>query len=107
MEVTAWNNGKHHSSGAGYGLKLTPEDRDRFFKKGWRSVYIQLPGSSEEVEVNIEKPSFWNQSCRELISKEIGTWLITTGLAPWESGYPPKLILERKEENHFEVISET
>lgn len=105
MEVTAWNNGKHHSSGAGYGLKLTPEDRDRFFKKEWGKVYIELPGYNVEAEVSIDKPSFWNTSCRELISKEIGAWLISSGLAPWQSGLPPKLILEKKDGNHFAVKS--
>ncbi len=106
MEVTAWNNGSHHNSGAGYGFKLTCEDRDRFFKNEWGKIYLRLPGSGEEVEVNIDKDSFWNDSCRELISKEIGVWLISSGLAPWKTGQPPKLILEQKHENHFEVKGE-
>jgi len=103
MEVTAWNNGKHHPSGAGYGFKLSPEDRDRYFKKEWGKVYIRFPGHAKEIEVNIDKPSFWNQSCRELISKDIGKWLISSRLAPWEPGHPPKFILEKKEGNHFDV----
>lgn len=106
MEVTAWNNGKHHSTGAGYGFKLSVEDRDRFFKKEWRTVYLKLPSRDEEIEVNIDKPSFWSQSCRELISKEIGEWLISCGLAPWEPRHPPKLTLEMVEKNHFRVSAE-
>lgn len=33
MIVPAWNNDKYHLSGAGYGLKLEAEDRDRYFRK--------------------------------------------------------------------------
>jgi len=103
MEVTAWNNGKHSSTGAGYGFKISLEDRDRFFKKEFGKVLIKIPSHAEEIEVNIDKPSFWNQTCHELISKGIGEWLISSGLAPWESGHPPKFTLKKVEGNHFEV----
>ena len=103
MEVTAWNNGQHHTTGAGYGFKLSIEDRDRFFNKEWQSIFLSIPDATGEVEINIAKSSFWNQSCRELISKEIGNWLIKSDLAPWPSRQPPKFILERKEGNHFQV----
>lgn len=101
MEVTAWNNGKHYSSGAGYGLKLAREDRDRFFQKSWKSVYIALPGSVEKAEINTNKESFWNTTCRELISHEIGKWLISKGYAHWPRGRPPKFRLIPKKGNHF------
>lgn len=93
MKVTAWNSGKHFESGAGYGLKLSIQDRDEFFDKSWSIVLLQLPGRSEPIEVNIAKNSFWNNTCRELISKEIGLWLRSTGLAPWSKGKPPKFEL--------------
>lgn len=31
MIVTAWNNGEHKQDGNGYGLKITPSDRDLYF----------------------------------------------------------------------------
>jgi len=53
MDVTAWNNGRHHATGAGYGFKISVEDRDANFKKSWKAVFVSLPGSSREVEVSI------------------------------------------------------
>ena len=103
MIVTGWNNGKHHASGAGYGLKIRKEDRDHFFDHLWQSVFIKLPGRGGEIELNIDKASFWNDKCRELISKEIGIWLIQRGYAPWPSGQPPKFDLVSKQGNLFEL----
>lgn len=40
MKVTAWNSGKHLESGAGYGFKLSIEDRDTFFDKDWTTVFV-------------------------------------------------------------------
>lgn len=101
MIVTAWNNGSHHSSGAGYGLKLQSQDRDRYLHRDWKTIILELEGYSKLVEVNIDKPSFWGPVCRELISKHIGTWLIENNLAPWLKGNPPKLNLEPLGGNKF------
>jgi hypothetical protein len=101
MIVTAWNNGSYTTSGAGYGVKLDASDRDRFFKREWKTIELELEGSSVVVPVNISKDSFWNTSCRELISAEIGRWLIRNNLAPWAKGSPPKLTLEHKSNNRF------
>ena len=100
MQVTAWNNGKHHPTGAGYGIKIASSDRNRYFKKSWKSVFVRLPNGTK-VEVNTDKASFWNESCRELISTEIGQWLIENKKAPWPSGLPPKFYLKLKSERQF------
>jgi hypothetical protein len=92
MEVTAWNDGKHSKTGAGYGVKLSVEDRDREFDRNWKSVTIELKGG-DAVSVNVAKKSFWSGTCRELIHAEIGRWLFAKGLAPWPTGNPPKLQL--------------
>lgn len=81
MIVTAWNNGSHISTGAGYGLKLD--------------------GSSVIVSINVAKASFWDTTCRELINAEIGRWLIRNNLAPWAKGIPPKLTLLHVGSNRF------
>jgi hypothetical protein len=44
MIVTAWNNEKYLASGAGYGLKISVADRDKCFRREWRSVFILLEG---------------------------------------------------------------
>ena len=92
FKCSAWNNGKHHKTGAGYGLKLSIEGRDRYFKSDWKSVQFMLPVGEgfKTVILNIEKPSFWNETCHEVISKEVGEWLLASGLAPWPKGAPPK-----------------
>ena len=103
MIVTAWNNGKHHQSGAGYGIKISEQDRDRFFQRKWNSVILLLGNESSSVEVNIDKPSFWGKVCRELISKEIGLWLFANSIGTWDKGNPPKLKLEPLGEKRFQV----
>ena len=37
MIVTAWNNG-----GTGYGIRVAPDDRDRYFSRLWRNLRIQI-----------------------------------------------------------------
>ena len=103
MIVTAWNNGQHHSTGAGYGLKVNANDRDKYFSRKWRSAILELAGESKEIVVNINKPSFWGHVCRELISKDIGIWLIKNGKAPWTKGKPPKMRMEPIGGNRFKV----
>jgi hypothetical protein len=103
MHVTAWNNGQHYRTGAGYGFKLRADDRDRHFKKTWTTVFVALPGVAEEVEFNINKSSFWGGTCRELINRVFGQWLIQRGYAPWSSGAPPKFDLVLVRANHFKL----
>ena len=103
MQVTAWTNGQHHRTGAGYGFKLRAADRDRYFDKSWSTVFVALPGGSDEVEVNVSKTSFWSDTCRELISSEFGRWLRERGYAPWPSGKPPKFDLVAVRSNHFKL----
>jgi len=97
MIVTAWNNG-----GAGYGVRIAMRDREQFFKKEWKSVVLELEGSTVQVEVNVGKRSFWRpEGCVELISREIRIWLKENGLAPWPHGNPPKLVLEPLSSRRF------
>lgn len=103
MIVTAWNNGKHNKSGAGYGLKLEASDRDKYFSKDWAFIILELDKNPQSINVNINKPSFWGPNCRELIKKEIGIWLQSNGLAPWPKGKPPKLSLVNISTNIFHV----
>ena len=91
MQWTAWNNSCWHASGAGYGLKVPAKDRDKYIERSWKEIELQLPGKAESIRMNIAKTSFWSNECRELISSEIGRWLIENDLAPWAKGSPPKL----------------
>lgn len=91
--VTVWNDGSFSKSGSGYGLKISIVDRDNYFKKNKKSAVLHLPGKSGTISANTDKASFWNPVCRELISKDIGAWLITNKMDKWNKGNPPKLTL--------------
>lgn len=107
LQWPAWNNGKHHASGGGYGLKVPVADRDRHFERGWKTVILELPFAEgvREVHLNVDKPSFWGSTCRELISLDIGQWLIAQGYAHWPSGRPPKIEVQALGSGRFRVLS--
>jgi hypothetical protein len=105
MVWTAWNNGKHHSSGAGYGIKVPIADRNTHFKRDWSTVTLELPDdASRMIEINVSKSSFWSDTCHELISQEIGRWLLEKRIAPWPPGQPPKLRIESLADRRFRVV---
>lgn len=101
----AWNNGQHSRSGSGYGVKVPIEDRAAYFNRSWKTVTLVLPleDGSREVQLNVAKASFWSDVCRELISAEIGKWLIARGLAPWPDRKPPKMEVVPEGPSRFAV----
>lgn len=103
---TAWNNGAHKPSGAGYGFKIAKRDLDQHFRRSMQSVKLQLPTETGfcTAEPNIDKDSFWSGTCRELISKDIGKWLLENGYAPWPKGKPPKFIVRNIAEGIFRLV---
>lgn len=86
--VKTWNNSHYHISGAGYGLKVTMQDREQFFNRDWQTVIIHLSGNPNPIEVNVAERTFWNRSCGELISEEIGWWLQRNNRATWPNRQP-------------------
>jgi len=101
MQVKGWNNGSFSMSGAGYGIRISRQDRDKFFNRGWSKVVIELEGERELIEVRLSD-SFW-RGCSELRSAKIGRWMMKNGLAPWERGCPPKLELQQIGDNKFKL----
>lgn len=92
MEVKGWNNGSpNNKTGAGYGIRITSEDRDKSFKKSWKTITIEL-GEENLVNVNLSN-SFW-EDCIELRSANIGKWMLDSEIAPWEKNNPPNLTLD-------------
>jgi hypothetical protein len=100
-----WKNGRHDGSGSGYGLKISPEDRDRYFRRDLNTIQLKLP-TGVVTSVNVGKSSFWNDTCRELISADIGRWLLSSGLAPWPDRKPPDVRLFQHTPTTFEVASD-
>ena len=103
--ATAWNNGARHRTGAGYGLKISSEDRDRYFERDWNTVTLRLVGerTSRVAEANVAKSSFWDGTCRELIAAEIGRWFIENGFDRWTRGTPPRFRMRPLTQREFEV----
>ncbi len=92
-----------HEKGAGYGLRVSKEGREKF--KGWDSAVLRLKNPDgrvyKKVTVNIAD-SF--QTCPELRKKEIGDWLLSLKKVPWPKDKPPEfLMVQSKEENLFDV----
>ncbi|MDI6886880.1 MAG: hypothetical protein QMD22_11195 [archaeon] len=100
MRVAGWNNGSPGRTGAGYGIRIVRNDRDRYLQKVWDSVVIELEGD-ETVTINLSQ-SFW-RGCIELRSARIGKWMIERGLAPWPKGSPPELELEPITDREFRL----
>ena len=106
MIWTAWNNGEHHRTGAGYGFEIDAADRDRYFDRRWTTVVIELPtdGGFVTAEPNVAKNSFWDSRCRELIDRSVGRWLLGRRYAPWPDGDPPKFEVQPAGEGRFRVL---
>lgn len=101
MRATAWNNGSHSASGAGYGIHISRADRDLHFRKAWEHAVLDLGGEAEAT-VRLTG-SFW-RSCTELRSAEIGRWFRRHGIAPWPTGRPPVLDVRAIGGNRFAVF---
>lgn len=100
MIWTAWTNGQ-----SGFGLKVPKNDIDCYFDKSWTEIILELPYKNF-ISCNINKKSFWNKTCRELISKKIKEWFIEKNIIGWtEKGNPPpKFEIKQMIDNHFKII---
>jgi len=100
MIVSGWNNGSpNNRTGAGYGIRISKKDRDKYFRREWKFIEIDL--ESEVVRVELSN-SFW-RNCTELRSSKIGKWLLDRDYAPWSKGNPPKLELIPVSERRFKL----
>ena len=95
--ATGWHNGQSPTDPGGYGIKFTAADRDHYFDPDWDEVEFAL--DTETVIVPLS-PSFW-RSCSEVRSAAIGRWLLEQGSAPWSSGTPPGIAVEKLDGNRF------
>jgi len=62
-----------------------------------------MPNGGTPVKVNVAKASFWKK-CPELISREIGKWLLANGFAPRPKGHPPSFTLRPVGDGEFELF---
>jgi len=59
--VNAGGNGSPRRSGAGYGVRLSIANRERYFDHAWSEVLVDID-EREAVHVPLS-PSFWNECC--------------------------------------------
>ena len=98
MLAQGWHKQHPNDEPGGYGLRLSPGDRDRNFDSSWTSVDVELDGGPT-ITVGLN-PSFW-RTCSELRSEEIGQWLLDAKVAPWPMGDPPSVVIRVIEGNRF------
>lgn len=103
MVLTAWSNGKNS-----FGFKISKYARDKFFDRNLKTAILELPAKDGFItaEANINKASFWNNTCRELISQQIKNWLVQNKLFPWKKHHPPKFKADKIDSNRFRVTME-
>ncbi len=103
MQARGWHNGSPRRSGAGYGIRISKVDRDRYFVPGWDDVELEFP-DGQRVEVDLTR-SFWKPETpyAELRDAAIGRWLIAQGAAPWPKRSPPQLVLSPLGPKRFSV----
>lgn len=93
LKVKGWMTGKEErnaKTGSGYYIKLrNKKDRDKYFKKNWKDVEIELLNG--DIATPRLTPSFWktDKPCLELRDNRIGKWMTYSHLAPWNKGEPP------------------
>ncbi|RLI81964.1 hypothetical protein DRP04_05000 [Archaeoglobales archaeon] len=100
--VSGWNNGSpNNETGAGYGIRISKKDRDKYFRREWEFVEIELE-DDEVITVRLSS-SFW-KDCSELRSSKIGMWMLQKGYAPWPKNNPPKFELIPVSERRFRLL---
>ncbi len=90
MIATGWSNGQAAMQASSYGIRISPSDRTKHFRRSWRHVTVILAGVGPQKVVGARlSPSFW-RSCPELRGPSIGAWLLSQGAAPWPKRRPPR-----------------
>ena len=100
-QVSGWSNSTPNDhTGAGYGVRVQYDDRDRYFQRNWNSVEIALD-TGEAAEISLQE-TFWT-TCPELRSSVIGRWMLDLGAIPWAKGKPPQFDLEPIGDRRFRL----
>ena len=68
-----------------------------------KTITLFVEGEQEPVEIVTGKASMWERTCRELLKKEIGLWLLKAKLAPCPTRHPPAVVLVERSAGVFEA----
>jgi hypothetical protein len=99
MIVKAWSNG----SGT-YGLRVGLANRNKWFKKRWTAIDVDLDGKSHRFNLTA---GFWNK-CPEIRDSghtAIKDWLCRHRNLNWPRGSPPTMELTPLSEGKFRLLA--
>lgn len=104
MFATAWKNGRQNEfTGSGYGIRVGKRERDKYFDRSWKSVFIDIGGTGNWREFKIRN-TFWG-NCSEFRSAAIGKYLIENDFGDWVKGVPPALDFFPQDGNRFILMA--
>lgn len=96
MQVSAWNDG-----GTTFGLRVGAPNRDRFFKREWDEIHLEIEGVTHRLPIT---ESFWKK-CPEIRSPVIRDWLKERRALEWPTRKPPRMEMVHLGGNRFRLLS--
>ena len=90
MLVSCWKGGT-------YGIRITKDDRNRFFQRQWTTVTVTAGSNTSTHKI---EGTFWT-TCPELRGGAIKDYVLAQGHSSWKTGNPPKLTLTPNHGNSF------
>jgi hypothetical protein len=99
--ASSWDNGSpDYGTGTGLGLRIDQSYQAVIFNSNFNNINLYHNGELIAKNVNVS-----NKNCRELISKEIGLWLIKNKWHKWPTGQPYRFkISQRNNTNNFDIV---
>ncbi len=88
MITTTWNNGAHHQTGAGYGLRFQKADVRAHFQPHWVKVKFEATYGQHNQVFDLPLAATFYPKCHEIRSKQIGQWFQKIGINHWSKGKP-------------------
>lgn len=93
MQASAYKKCKSHEIGDSYGIRIHLKDRDKYFKKEWKQIEVEIDGITYIFSLTV---GFWNK-CPEFREHTnlpvIRQWLQKYKTLQWERNKPPQVKL--------------
>ena len=94
-----------HNGGTSYGIRVSSEDRDRYFSKTRKNIYIKIPRKPEFSRRLTN--SFWGVG-REVRGSAFRDWFeelgyVKKGKRKWKNSKPPQFRLTPQGSGRFKL----
>jgi hypothetical protein len=98
ISASAWSSGN-----GSFGIRISYPNRQRFFKKAWKTVSVEIDGNVHKFTLT---PGFWKKcpEFRDAGAPVIRDWLERNFTLNWPTGKPPKVKLVQLGEARFRLI---